>query len=514
MSTTELLLGAHLGALSVLSLYGLHRYQLVWRYLKHKERPPRLPSPLPERTPFVLLQLPLYNEPAVAERLINACCALNYPHERLLIQVLDDSTDGSDERSRACVARWASQGLPIEHIKRAERVGFKAGALDEGLARAPHAELVAIFDADFIPPADFLMQTTPHFGDLTRIDLTQDQQGVGVVQARWTHLNRASSWLTRAQAILLDGHFMIEHTARHRSACFFNFNGTAGLWDARCIEDAGGWQHDTLTEDLDLSYRAQMKGWRFVFLNDVTAPAELPEGMLAFKAQQHRWAKGSIQVALKLLPRLTRSQLSPRVKREAWLHLTGNLAYVLMVCLSVLTPLTLKHRSELAWGWLSLLEALVFVGATLSVVFFYGLSQREVSPQRWRHRLLTLPLVLALGIGLAVNNSRATLEALLGYESPFVRTPKQGAQGGEGGGALERALGDKTQPEGRRHSRGHIQWAATLSALLELSLAAHFGYGVSQALQEGLWASLPFMLLFMCGFLMVGLGSVREMVRW
>lgn len=486
MSGDILLLVSYFLILLCLSVYGSHRYQMAWLYRRHKGTPPQI-GPTPERAPFVLVQLPMFNERFVAERLIDAACALEYPRDRLLIQVLDDSTDDSTEVARACVERWAARGLPIEFRHRVNRVGFKAGALQEGMEAAPHADLIAIFDADFIPHPDFLTRTVPYFGDVNATHQGSDG-GVGVVQARWEHLNRERSLLTRAQAILLDGHFMIEHTARNRSGRFFNFNGTAGLWRRACIEDAGGWQHDTLTEDLDLSYRAQLKGWRFVYLNDVTAPAELPEDMAAFKAQQHRWAKGSIQVALKVLPRLLRAEVPSHVKHEAVMHLTGNIAYVLMVLLSLLTPFTIELRTAHGWREAVLLDLPFFLSATVSVVFFYGLSQREVSPQGWRARLWTLPTVMALGVGLAVNNTKATLEALAGWQSPFVRTPKRG--------------------EAQVSAFTRYRTPKALTSVIELALAVHFGYASWLCVREGLWLTLPFMLLFLWGFLYVGLGSL------
>jgi len=483
--------------LSGMAVYGWHRSALARSYLRTRALPPPAVPPLEmgacEDAPRVLVQLPLFNERLVAERLIDSVCQLDYPSARLQIQVLDDSTDDSAGLAEGVVERWASRGIAITYHHRVDRVGFKAGALREGLSCAPDAELIAIFDADFIPPEDFLLRTVPYFRAPLAHQPTPEHQRVGVVQARWEHLNRERSLLTRAQAILLDGHFMIEHTARHRAGCFFNFNGTAGLWDRDCIEEAGGWEHDTITEDLDLSYRAQLKGWRFIYLNDITAPAELPEDMSSFKTQQHRWAKGSLQVALKLLPRLLHSELPWRVKRESVMHLTGNLAYLLMLCWSLITPYALKARATTEWpAFFVWLDLVVFGSATLSVLFFYGLSQRESAPQRWRGRLTTLPTVLALGAGLAVNNSKAVLEALLGVTSPFVRTPKRGDQ-----------AGDSTLNRRYRSTR-------SLSSLVELVISAHFFYSAYLCCALGQWLSLPFMLLFGWGLGYVGLMSLLQ----
>ncbi|MCA9521577.1 MAG: glycosyltransferase family 2 protein, partial [Myxococcales bacterium] len=310
--------------LFLLSIYGAHRYYMAYLFYKHKKDKPE-PKAEFEQLPKVTIQLPMYNEMFVAERLIDATCAVRYPADRLEIQVLDDSTDETQQIARQAVERHRALGINIHYIHRTNRQGYKAGALQEGMEVA-HGEFLAVFDADFVPQPDFLEKTIQYF--------TNDE--VGMVQVRWEHLNREFSLLTRAQSVLLDGHFMIEHTARNRSGRFFNFNGTAGIWRRTTIVDAGGWQHDTLTEDLDLSYRAQIEGWKFVYLNDVISPAEIPVEMNSFKSQQHRWAKGSIQTAKKLLPRIFASKRLPfKVKVEAFFHLTNNLAYLLMVLLSV-----------------------------------------------------------------------------------------------------------------------------------------------------------------------------------
>lgn len=466
--------------LAGLCFYGAHRYQMAWLYHRHRRDAPRRPADAP--LPGVTIQLPVFNERYVVRRLIDRVCQIRYPRERLLIQVLDDSTDDTVEIARAAVAEWRARGIDIVHLHRTDRSGFKAGALQAGMAAA-RGELIAIFDADFMPEADFLERTVPYFGDAQ----------VGMVQARWDHINRDYSLLTRAQSILLDGHFVIEHTARNRSGRFFNFNGTAGLWRRDCIEEAGGWQHDTLTEDLDLSYRAQLAGWRFVFLTDVLAPAEVPVEMNAFKAQQHRWAKGSIQVGLKLLPRILRSDQPWRVKFEAFIHLTNNLAYVLMVLLSVMMPFAIRIRVEHGWHQMLLLDLPCFIGATVSVCCFYLLSQREVGGN-WRQRVVYLPFVLALGIGLAVNNAKAVLEALLGHESPFVRTPKLAVEGSP-----------VARPPKRSYRAGR-----NLLPVFELALAGLYTYTVLYCMSQGLWMAVPFIMLFQLGFLYTGLMSLFQ----
>jgi cellulose synthase/poly-beta-1,6-N-acetylglucosamine synthase-like glycosyltransferase len=319
-----LTLAAYFFVLIILAVYGWHRYYLVYLYMRHRDREPR-PGPPLDPPPPVTIQLPLYNEMYVADRLIDAVCRIKYPADLLEIQVLDDSTDETRGIAEQAVRRFAAQGVDIKYLHRSNRTGYKAGALEAGLRQA-RGEFVAIFDADFIPTPDFLERLMPHFAD----------SNVGMVQARWGHINQDYSLLTKIQSILLDGHFVLEHGGRNRAGRFFNFNGTAGVWRRRAIDEAGGWQHDTLTEDLDLSYRAQLRGWRFVFVSDVIAPAEVPVEMNAFKSQQHRWAKGSVQTCRKLLPRILAADVPLAVKAEAFFHLTANFNYPLMCVLSVL----------------------------------------------------------------------------------------------------------------------------------------------------------------------------------
>jgi cellulose synthase/poly-beta-1,6-N-acetylglucosamine synthase-like glycosyltransferase len=421
----------------------------------------------------------------VVRRLVDSVCRLDYPRELLEIQVLDDSTDETVEIARACVDRWREQGVDIRYVHRSDRHGFKAGALENGLSLAK-GEFVAVFDADFVPEPDFLRRTVDFFTD----------PKIGMVQVRWEHLNRGYSALTQAQGILLDAHFVIEHTARNRSGAFFNFNGTAGIWRRETIASAGGWQHDTLTEDLDLSYRAQMAGWQFVFLPQIVAPAEIPVEMNAFKSQQHRWAKGSIQTALKLLPRILRSDLPFHVKKEAFFHLTANFAYLLMIPLALLMPLSVAVRIGHGWYEVLLLDVPFFAAATASVCTFYVASQREVGATLWQ-RIKYLPFLMALGIGLSVNNSRAVVEALLGHQSSFTRTPKLGD-----------GSGDVTTVAKRRYKA-----TTTLQPIVELGLAAYMTYGVAFVLDTGVYYSLPFLFLFQAGFGYVGLKSLCEGAR-
>jgi cellulose synthase/poly-beta-1,6-N-acetylglucosamine synthase-like glycosyltransferase len=329
----------------------------------------------------------------------------------LEIQILDDSTDETRHVAAAVAERYRRLGYDVVHIARGHRDGFKAGALQAGLERA-RGELLLIFDADFVPGPDLLRACLPHFSD----------PSVGMVQARWEHLNRDFSLLTRVQSIFLDGHFVIEHTARNRSGRFFNFNGTAGIWRRRCLLEAGGWQADTLTEDLDASYRAQLAGWRFVYLKDVVVPAELPVDINGFKSQQHRWTKGAIQTGRKLLPVVFRSAFPWRVKAEAFFHLTSNLSYVLVVLLALLLFPAIVIREQIGWQKLAILDFPLFFGATLSFIAFYVSSQTEIG-RSGKRALKYMPVLMSIGLGLSLNNVHAVLEALVGRSTEFTRTP-------------------------------------------------------------------------------------------
>lgn len=454
-----------------LASYGVHRLWLSLRLLF--DRRVRLgPTPKAnfDELPRVTVQLPLFNEPHVAERVITAACALDYPRDRLELQVLDDSNDDSVARTRACCERMREAGHTISHLRRPTRAGFKSGALDAGLSVAT-GEFIAIFDADFVPPPDFLRQTIHHFTD----------SSIGLVQAEWSHLNRSHAWLTELQAIFLDGHFVVEQAVRSHTGRWFNFNGTAGVWRRTCIDAAGGWQHDTLTEDTDLSYRAQLAGWRFRYLPTVQCPAELPSTMTAFVSQQHRWTKGLIQTARKLLPRIAMSDASVKVKLEAFLHLLSPLLYVVMFLLCavalpamfIATPFTEQPR--LFW-----VSAATFGLGALGVATFYVVSQRA----RRLSTLLRLPLLMALGVGLCAVNTRAVFEALFGLRSDFVRTPKVGA----------------SAPQ-------HLE-APGFSGVLELSLAGLLGtcFWLTFSRPFTLMGA-PFLLL--CALGNLGVGGLR-----
>jgi cellulose synthase/poly-beta-1,6-N-acetylglucosamine synthase-like glycosyltransferase len=481
MTTVEIIfLGVYFSVLCVLAVYGSHRYRMAFLYYRHKFKLPT-PKAALEELPRVTIQLPIFNEMYVVERLVESVCRIDYPRELLEIQVLDDSTDETCAIARACVERQRQKGHDIVYIHRTNRQGFKAGALENGLKLA-RGEFVAVFDADFVPSPDFLLRTVPFFSD----------EKVGMVQVRWGHLNRDFSILTQAQSIFLDGHFIIEHTARNRSGCFFNFNGTAGIWRRSTISDAGGWQHDTLTEDLDLSYRAQLKGWQFVFLPEVISPAEVPVDMNAFKSQQHRWAKGSIQTAKKLLPTILKSDLPLAVKREAFFHLTNNMAYLLMVLLSVLMPISMVVRFQHGLYGTLFLDLPFFITATASVCVFYVAAQREMGVKGWA-RVKYLPFLMSLGIGLAINNAKAVLEALLNQQSGFARTPKTGAEG-------KKVVAVKKTYRGSK----------TLMPVVELLFAAYFTGALWFAIDARIYTSVPFIVLFQAGFLYVGVSSLLQ----
>lgn len=403
----------HLAASLLLAAYGLHRLTLAARYLSSVERRAR---PAPQRLrafPVVTVQIPLYNERYVAERAVRAAAALDYPRDRLEIQVLDDSTDETTDTVAQVVATLRASGVRAVHVRRGSRRGFKAGALAEGLTRAS-GELIAIFDADFVPRPDFLRRVVPEFS----------APDVGLVQARWEHLNRGTSLLTRAQALQLDAHFAVEHGVRAARGCFLNFNGTAGIWRRQAIEAAGGWSADTLTEDLDLSYRAQLAGWRFVYRDDVGVPAELPVEVTAYQIQQQRWAQGGVQTARKVLPLVWRAPLSKRVKREAFWHLTAHCTYPLVILLALAGLLAGWAAGPLYRQWLIFADGGLLSFATLALTAFYGVAARARDPARWWRRLAVVPLIMVLGAGIALGQTAAVIRGLTCRPTPFRRTPK------------------------------------------------------------------------------------------
>ena len=474
MSPAEvLLLTLYYLVLGVLVVYSIHRLHLV-RLRRRTPVPARLTA---ADFPPLTVQLPLFNEPNVAARLIDAVAALDYPGA-LDIQVLDDSTDETPAIVAARVTGLQARGVRIAHIRRTARDGYKAGALAHGMALSD-AQLFAVFDADFVPPRDVLLRMVPYFAGLR----------VGMVQARWTHLNREHSLLTRVQALFLDAHFAVESAARNFCGRFFNFNGTAGIWRREAIEQAGGWSSSTLTEDLDLSYRAQLAGWEFVFLADVEVPAELPAELSGFQQQQHRWAKGSIQTARKLLAPIARSRFENRVKAEAFFHLTNNSAYLLSLLLALLIVPSIVIRHANGMQWTFVIDLLLFVLSSGSVLLFYVEGQRWAGRPHppWRELLAVLPV----GLGMSIRNAMAVVEGLYEQGGYFARTPKTG----------DLAAGRSAAP--RRGTVSRMPW-------VEMLLTVFFAVALATFAASGQWLSLPFMLLFISGYGYVAFFGLRE----
>ncbi len=478
---SEIILLTYFFALFILAIFGSHGFVMVYHYFKHKDDKDADNLPMPEY-PRVTIQLPLYNELYVVRRLIESSCAIDYPADKLEIQVLDDSTDETIELVAGIVREMQAKGHNILHIRRSNRQGFKAGALKEGLKTAT-GDYVAIFDADFVPRREFLMKTMPHFFTDPKI---------GMVQTRWEHLNGEYSLLTRTQAMALDGHFVMEQTYRNKAGFFINFNGTGGVWRKSCIEDAGNWQSDTLTEDLDLSYRAQLRGWKFKFLKDVTSPAELPAEINALKSQQFRWTKGAIETARKMLPAVWKSDLTFRKKVHSTFHLTSNFAFPFTLVAAVLNvPLIfIKH----AGGYDSYFEILsVFIFAFIGSFLFYTFSQVDVHTD-WRRRIFLFPLFMAGSMGFAVNNSKAVFEGLFNKKSEFIRTPKY-------------SINEKKDSwKGKKYVPVKLNW----TVFVEIALALYCSVGVISAIYYLEIAAVPFQLLFCMGFTFVSFLSVQQ----
>src|SRR5579862_2688326 len=468
--------------LILLASYGAHRYVLVYLYYKNKKNRTTEPSAHFADLPRITVQLPIFNEQFVVERLLDAVCRLEYPLEKLDIQVLDDSTDETVAVARGLVNHYAAKGFPVSYHHRSNREGFKAGALTEGLKTA-RGEFVAIFDADFVPPEDFLKRVIHHFTD----------PKIGMVQTRWTHINRNYSFLTEVEAILLDGHFVLEHSGRARSNVFFNFNGTAGVWRRSAIEEAGGWQHDTLTEDTDLSYRAQLRGWKFLYLPDIECASELPIDMNGFKAQQARWAKGLMQTAKKILPRVFASDAPWFVKAEAFFHLTANISYPLMVLLSTMLLPAMIVRFYQGWLQMILIDLPLFLASTCSISSFYLVAQKELRPKTWLRTFLYMPFVMAIGIGICVRNAQAVIEAIVGKKSEFARTPKFKIEGKK----------DTFVAKKYRNKSGWMPYA-------EVALGLYFALTVVYAAANENYATIPFLLLFVWGYLYTGFMSLGQ----
>ena len=472
----------------LLSLYGVHRYTMCYQYFKYRKNydpnPPRHFAELPR----VTVQLPIFNEQFVIDRLIEAVCAMEYPREKLEIQVLDDSTDETTAVASAIVDRYAALGHPIVYIHRTNRHGFKAGALDAGL-KVAKGEFVAIFDADFIPPPDWIMKVIHHFAE----------PEIGMVQTRWTHLNRDYSMLTQIEAILLDGHFVLEHGARARSGEFFNFNGTAGMWRRQAITDGGGWQHDTLTEDTDLSYRSQMAGWKFKYLPDVECPSELPIEMTAFKTQQARWAKGLIQTSIKILPKVFRSNTSRRNKIESVYHLTANLSYPLMVIMSALLIPAMICRFYQGWFQMLLIDLPLFTASTFSIAVFYVMSQRELFPNTGKR-----PSTICRSSWLSASASLSPIPRPSWKPSSASRAPLCARPS-----TASRKKGEKSQAAKYRKRLKLAPW-------IELLLGCYFLAAILYTFTNHNYFTAPFLILFVLGYWYTGLMSLLQgrFERW
>ena len=467
-------------SLSILFLFGLHGFVMMYYHRKYGHKNP-VPDSEFKPDKLVTIQLPLYNEMYVIERLIDSVCEIDYPKDKMEIQVLDDSTDETTSIVARVVEEKKKLGFDISHVRRGTREGYKAGALKEGMKIAK-GEFIAIFDADFIPQKEFLKKTLSYFTD----------DKVGMVQSRWEHLNGDYSIITKAQALALDGHFVIEQTVRNKSGFFINFNGTGGVWRKKCIEDAGNWHADTLTEDLDLSYRAQLIGWRFVFLKDFTSPAELPSEINALKAQQFRWTKGAVETAKKILPLVWKSKVPLRVKLQSTFHLTNNLVFPFILLAAILNvPLIFIKNSgahEIYFAIMSL-----FVLAFVSSFLFYMYSQKDIRTD-WRKRIVLFPLFMAGSMGFAVNNSRAVFEGLMNRKSEFVRTPKFKQES------------DKDTFVGNKY----LSKKLGLSVFVEAVLAVYCFIGVLSSIYFMELASIPFQVLFTLGFSFIAYTSIKH----
>ncbi len=475
------LLIIYLLGLTILFGFGMHGLVMLYYYYKTSKIAPDNPE-LPEELPNATIQLPIFNEMYVIERLIKSVCDIEYPKDKLEIQVLDDSTDNTVEIAKKLVEEYRQKGYDINYIHRTDRTGFKAGALKNGLELAK-GEFIAIFDADFVPNKDFLIKTIPHF----------NHSNVGCVQTRWEHLNEDYSLLTRALALALDGHFAIEQQVRYKAGFFINFNGTAGIWRKQAIIDAGNWQDDTLTEDMDLSFRAQIKGWKFIFLNNVVSPAELPADINALKTQQFRWTKGAVETAKKILPQVFKSNIPLKIKLESFVHLTSNIVFPFIILVALLNvPLVIIKNSVAGYDQYYTLMS-VFVLASISTFLFYLYGQRAIHLD-WRKRLLYFPIFLGGSMGMAVNNTKAVIEALINKKSGFIRTPKYNIV--------------KATDEWKK--KKYVQKKINLTIVFELLLTLYFIVGIGISVYYLEFAAIPFQLLFLFGFGSVGSLSLKH----
>jgi cellulose synthase/poly-beta-1,6-N-acetylglucosamine synthase-like glycosyltransferase len=470
-----LLLALYIPISCLLGLYGIYRARMVIVYLRVRRKDPVRP-PAPAVLPRVLIQIPIYNERKVVRRILEAIERLDYPRDLLSVQVLDDSTDETVATASMVCTELKARGLAIEHLRRGSRDGFKAGALAAGLKR-DDSELVAIFDADFVPPPGFLRDTIPYFAN----------PQVGLVQARWEHLNLNENLLTKVQAFFIDGHFILESTYRHRTGRFFNFNGTGGVWRRRCIDDAGGWSATSLAEDTEISIRAYLRGWKFIYLRDLKVPAELPAHVTAYKSQQHRWAKGYTEILREQVSRIWRTPIRLREKIEATLMLSNHIAFLLIGVLTILhLPLVLVRQNFHSGPFFAFLDLVGLNLVLLAFFAFYGLSQLEAGRLSLR-RFLMIPLALGLGMALMVNSSRGVLEALFGHRSEFVRTPKEG---------------DRPDPSYRARM-------SVWQSMVEVAFGIYIFVSSLVLASRGATWGLPLHLLVGAGFLYLGLGSLR-----
>lgn len=481
MVLDQIILISYILSLTVLMFFASHGFVMIY-YLRKYYNNDMTSSKDFLKDRKVTIQLPLYNELYVVERLIDAVCKIEYPKHLLEIQVLDDSTDETVELVERVVAAKKSEGFDIKQIRRENRVGYKAGALKEGLLTAS-GDFIAIFDADFIPNEDFLIQTLPHFY----------HSKIGMVQSRWEHLNESYSLLTKVQAMALNGHFVIEQSVRNKAGFFINFNGTGGVWRKECIEDAGNWQDDTITEDLDLSYRAQLKGWKFIYLRDITTPAELPSEMNALKAQQFRWTKGAIETMKKILPLVWKSKIPMRIKLQSTFHLSNNLVFPFILLAGILNVPLIFIKNAGPYDFFFNVMA-IFVLGFISSFLMYLYAQKEVHSD-WRKRMVLFPLFMAGSMGFALNNSRAVIEGLMNKKSEFVRTPKFKVEKKSDSINMNKYLkGVKVDA----------------SAFVELLLAIYCLIGVIASIYFLEFAALPFQLMFFLGFSFVSLLSFKH----
>jgi cellulose synthase/poly-beta-1,6-N-acetylglucosamine synthase-like glycosyltransferase len=487
MTLESITLAAYIVSLSILFFFGSHGFNMIYYYFKTfslRTADLNVEDFFLKEYPVVTVQIPLYNEQYVITRLIDSVLRMDYPKDKLEIQILDDSTDETSHIIDTHIKKYLDQGFDIKHIHRKKRDGFKAGALKAGLELS-RGEYIAVFDADFIPRKKFLKRTIPYF---------YKDEKLGLVQTRWEHLNREYSLMTKTQAIALDGHFVIEQAVRNRAGFFINFNGTGGIWRKSCIIDAGNWEADTLTEDLDLSYRAQMKGWKFKYLINFTSPAELPSDINALKSQQFRWTKGAIETAKKIFPKVLKSKLPLRIKVQAFIHLYSNLAYPFILIAAILNlPVMLIKLSgeyEIIFKFMS-----VFVFAFISSFLFYLYSQKDVYHD-WQKRIIYFPVFLAGSMGFSVNNTKAVIEGLLDKKSEFVRTPKY----------LIMNKNDSWK------GKSYVNKKLTLTTYIEALLAVYCFIGVIIAIATAQVAAVPFQLMFCGGFTTISVLSIRQVI--